>query len=188
VATPLGHALAGYSVYLASEAIYDARVRGKYELVWLSVFVAVAPDLDFIPGLLMGTPALYHQGISHSLGAAVFGGAVFATLYRLKGQSLYRIFRLCFLSYLSHPIIDFFGPDGRLPYGVPLLWPLSNEHFLSPIPLFLGMHHAGSTHGSTLDWFKGIISLHNVWAILVEVLYMMPFVMLGKSYTRRHGE
>jgi inner membrane protein len=188
LATPIGHALAGYSVYLVSRSAFDARQRGKYGLVSLSIFMGVAPDLDFLPGLLLGTPAVYHQGISHSLGAALFIGLAIATFSQLTGETFYRIFRLCFLSYISHLVIDFFGPDGRLPYGVPLLWPLTNEHFLSPVPLFLGMHHAGSSHGSTVDWFKGIISLHNVWAILVEVLYMMPFVMLGNSYTRRHGE
>lgn len=78
MATPIGHALAGYSVYLVSQAGYDTRQRGKYELVLLSIFMAVAPDLDFIPGLLQGTPNLYHQGISHSLGLALVAGVVSA--------------------------------------------------------------------------------------------------------------
>ncbi len=187
LATPIGHALAGYSIYLVSQAGYDARQRGKYELVLLSIFMAVAPDLDFIPGLLLGTPAVYHQGISHSLGMALLAGVVMATFYRLNGKRFSKVFRLCFLSYLSHLVIDFFGPDGRLPYGLPLFWPLSNEHFLSPVPLFRGMHHAGSTYGSTLEWIMGIISLHNVLAVVVEVAWMVPLIFIGRSYAKRQS-
>ena len=187
LATPIGHALAGYSVYLVSEAGHDARHGDMYKLVLLSIFLAVAPDLDFVPGLLLGMPAIYHQGITHSLGAALFVGLAVATYCQSKGQNFYRILRLCFLSYISHPIIDFFGPDGRLPYGVPLFWPLSNEHFLSPVPLFWGMHHAGSTYGSTLEWISGIISPRNILAVLVEVVWIMPFVLIATRHARREN-
>jgi inner membrane protein len=189
VASPIGHALAGYSVYLISEAACkDAGQRSKYHLVWLPIFMAIAADLDFIPGLVRGTPALYHQGVSHSFGAAVALSLAVASFAPVFRHDFFRLFRLCFLSYLSHPIIDFFGPDGRLPYGIPLFWPMSDEHFLSPVALFRGMHHAGSTHGSTLEWISGIFSLRNVFAVIVEVAWMMPFILIGTLYARRrHG-
>jgi len=43
-------------------------------LILPSAFMAVAPDLDFIPGIIVGKPTLYQQGLSHSLGFAVLIG------------------------------------------------------------------------------------------------------------------
>ena len=68
MATPIGHALAGYAVYVGGSS---SQSRTSI-LFWFCLLMAIAPDFDFIPGILQGQPNLYHQGVSHSLGAGLF--------------------------------------------------------------------------------------------------------------------
>jgi inner membrane protein len=144
--------------------------------------MAIFPDLDFIPGMLQGQPNRYHQGISHSLGAALvvsFASAVFTS----RGN-LWKQWTILCAAYMSHLAIDFFGPDGRPPYGQPLFWPISEEHFISPLSVFPGMRHAGSTHASMLEWTKGVLSLHNFRSIAIDIALMAPFVILANWFTK----
>ena len=178
MATPIGHSLAGYAVYKMFEP-YGLKNRAL-----LAVLMAIAPDFDFVPGFLRGAPALYHQGVMHSVGFALAISFVIAVIYRRKHQNCFPVFVLCFVSYISHLVIDFFGPDGRPPYGQPLLWPISNAYFISPYNVFWGMHHVGSTHGSTSEWMRGVFSLYNLGAMTFEVGILLPFVFLGKLSRR----
>lgn len=148
----------------------------------LIIVVALLPDFDLIPGIVMGRPALFHQGITHSLGFALLVSVAIAGLYYGRGMSFAFIFTVCFLAYLSHLAIDFFGPDARLPYGIPLLWPLSDKYFISPVPILWGVHHAAATNDSTAQWIGGILSVYNLGAMTVEVVVLAPFVMLARCY------
>jgi inner membrane protein len=179
VATPIGHALAGYAVYRFSGPAPDA---GRVSLLWLCVIMSVAPDLDFLPGIIMGRPALYHHGITHSLGFALLVSLTMAIFYALRGWSFPAIFMLSCFAYSSHLVLDFFGYDGRPPYGIPLFWPLSNEYFISPVPFLWGVHHVQSTSGSIAEWFDGIFSLHNLGAIALEIVFVAPFAWLAYMY------
>jgi membrane-bound metal-dependent hydrolase YbcI (DUF457 family) len=89
MATPLGHALAGYAVYNLAKA--PQRSDG-WGLPLLCVFMATAPDLDFLPGLLVGKPALFHQSITHSLGAAMLVSLGAAGVWSLRSRSFPAVF------------------------------------------------------------------------------------------------
>ncbi len=182
MATPFGHSLAGYAVYSSSGA--NRQDRGV-KLILLSVFMAVAPDLDLLPGLLLGKPVLYHGSITHSLGFAFGISLGIATLYHLRGKPFSAIFKLCFIAYTSHLVLDFIGPDGRTPYGIPLFWPLSAEHFISPVPLLLGAHHVSSTSASTPEFIKGVLNFYNLAAIALEAILIVPFIFLRKLYRNK---
>lgn len=182
MATPIGHSLAGYVIYHFSCGL--PQTRGRLGLVLLCIVMANAPDLDFIPGLLMDRPALYHQGITHSLGFALVVSLGTAAVYRTRTKSFPAMFVLCFVSYLSHLVLDLFGPDGRLPYGIPLFWPISGERFISPVQVFLGFHHVGATSASRLEWIEGILDVYNLGAISLEIVLIAPFVFLGQRYRR----
>jgi len=171
MATPLGHSLAGYAVASRSGT-------SGYYFIGLCVLMANAPDLDFLPGLLTGAPALYHQGITHSIVFGCVVSLVAAAVHAYGGWPFLRIFYLCSFSYLSHLLMVYFGPDGRPPYGIPLLWPMSDIYFISPVPLFLGMHHAGSAHASIQDWIRGVLDLRNFGAVALEIVLIAPFVFL----------
>ena len=54
VATPIGHALAGYAIYTACGSSWEGRQR---HLMVLIIIVALLPDVDLIPGIVMGRPA-----------------------------------------------------------------------------------------------------------------------------------
>lgn len=179
MATPIGHSLAGYAVYVFAKG---AKSRGDRELMLLCIFAAMAPDLDFLPGLLVGTPALYHQGISHSLGFTLPLSLGLAGIGHLRGRSFSVVFGSCFIASLSHLVLDFLGPDTRPPYGIPLLWPISGEYFISPVPVLLGVRHATTAGTTTQDWMLRLLHWHNLAAITWEVVLMVPFIFLGHWY------
>jgi len=181
MATPIGHAIAGYAVYSFARA---PGVKVQIGLLLLGAFMAVAPDLDFIPGIIVGKPALYHQGISHSIGFAVLVGLVTAVIFKMRGRSFGLVFYLCFFSYGSHLFIDLFGADQRPPFGIPFFWPISGEHFISPVKPFLGVHHAAATTSTRSEWIQGILSMYNLGAIVVEVALVGPFVLLVRWLRR----
>jgi inner membrane protein len=184
MATPLGHALAGYAVYSFARGTKERDDRG---LMLLCLFAATAPDLDFLPGALLGSPALYHQGITHSLGFALLVSLGVAGVGRLWGKPFSMIFYLGGMAYLSHLVIDFLGPDTRPPHGIPLLWPISAEHFMSPVSIFLGVRHAASAATSMLEWLEGLLHPYNFAAMAVEVALLLPFILLGQWRRRVLG-
>jgi len=148
--TPIGHSLAGYAVYKFSAASTN---RNRLRLASLCIFMAAAPDLDFLPGILIGRPELYHHGITHSLGFALMASMVIAELLSIRMKPFSLIFSLCFISYLSHVVIDFFGPSTpyRHPPRIPMFRLIIRENFISPVQLFLGVHHTGSPSASILE-------------------------------------
>lgn len=175
MATPVGHSLAGYVVFGLS-----GETQGPRKARWLLLYICLAnaADLDFLPGTLIGRPALYHQGISHSLGFALVVSLAVAGVCRLWGASFAAMFALSCTAYASHLMMDFLGSDTRPPYGIPILWPISGEHFISPIPIFWGVRHAGSAAGSTLEWLVALLHPYNLGAIALEVIFLLPFVVL----------
>ncbi|GIX49599.1 MAG: hypothetical protein KatS3mg131_3810 [Candidatus Tectimicrobiota bacterium] len=166
MATPIGHALAGYAVYRLTTKPAE---QGGRAWLWLCMLLAVAPDFDFLPGLLIGQPARYHQGISHSLGVA--GGVSLAVALLLhRGHAAWiGAWGRFLLAYGSHLLIDVFCPDGRPPYGIPLLWPLMSAHVLAPWPVFLGVNHAATTTASTGAWLAALAHPVNLGAIGLEI-------------------
>jgi inner membrane protein len=181
MATPVGHSLAGYLVFSWS----DER-RGPRRLRWLLLYVCLAnaADLDFLPGLLLGRPSLYHQGVSHSLGFALAVGLAVAGVCRHWGKSFAAILALSCTAYVSHLAIDVLGSDTRPPYGIPILWPLSGAYYISPVPVFWGVHHAGVAAGSMPEWLIALFHPYNLGAVALEVALLLPFAVL--RLWRRH--
>lgn len=183
MATPIGHALAGYAAYYLNAGIQPERRR---TLFWWCLGMAIAPDLDFIPGILQGQPNLYHQGISHSVGMA-FAASLIVAIVFFRKRSSWTAWRFLFLAYLSHLAIDFFGPDGRPPYGQPLFWPLSDEYYLAPVPVFWGVTHAKTVSATSGEWITAVMNIRNLVAIVVEVVVLAPLVLLVRYRHNRRG-
>jgi len=184
VATPIGHALAGFTVYGYYTSAHNLP---RSHLFVLCTLMALAPDLDILPGILVGKPILFHQGITHSFGFALLVCLCAAGIYAWWGKSFAVIFMVCFLSYVSHLLLDFLGPDGRAPYGTPLFWPISDAYFISPVPILPGVHHLSSTSGSTVEFFYGVFTAHNLAAMAVEILFFTPLLFLGKWIQNRRA-
>jgi inner membrane protein len=125
--------------------------------------VGNAADLDFIPGILVGQPNAYHHGISHSLGAAALAAALVALVAR--GASRRRWVLLAALGYSSHVLLDFFSLDTSVPRGVPALWPLSAEYWISPYPLFEDIQRERAME----RFVPSLFSVHNLQAVAREL-------------------
>jgi inner membrane protein len=179
LASPLGHALVGGAIGWLPK---DAHGRTPW-LVPACALLAVAPDLDFLPGWFAGQPALYHQGASHSIAAALVAAALCAPWVAPSGDRR-RCFGWLFAAYASHLLIDWLGRDARPPLGIPLLWPFSSEPFLSPWPLLPGISHSPTGHEGRAAWLVSLLDWHNALALLVELALAAP--LLALAWWRRH--
>ena len=128
----------GAAGYLAYEAV---RRNGppRPALLAAAVTLANAPDLDFLPGLLVGHPSIFHRGLTHTIAAAVAVGAVTwiacRILRRHQRAALWAALWVA-ATYASHLVLDFFTTDAKPPHGAPLLWPLSDRYLISPVTPF----------------------------------------------------
>jgi inner membrane protein len=174
MATPVGHALAGYAVYRV-----NAEQRGERgTLLWVCVVLAIVPDLDFIPGMLMGQPDRYHQGISHSIGVALVVSFGVALAHSAGKGTVMADWGRFFCAYASHLVIDTLAPDRRPPYGVPLWWPLSDEYYLAPFALFQGVRHSRGAFTTPGEWLTAVLDPGNLRAVGREILVLLPVVLL----------
>lgn len=137
--TPLGHSLVGLAVMGAAPfAAPDDGARGKMWLAAYCVAVANLADLDFIwwNGDGFSVSALFHHGVTHSLGFALIVAAVAGAVARLRGRKDYaRLAVLTAVLYSSHVLADMLNEDTYLINGVglPALWPLTDTYFIFPI-------------------------------------------------------
>lgn len=172
----------GYIVFAASAG---NRRQDRRTLLGLCLAMAIAPDFDFLPGILVGQPALYHQGVTHSLGATVVAGLTLALPYSLKRNPLIANWSRFGMAYASHLALDLFGEDSRPPYGIPLFWPLSNRSYLASWKIFPGVQHADSSAATTDEWLVGLLNLTNLKAFGVEILVLLPLVLLVHALATR---
>lgn len=173
MATPIGHSLAGLT------ALATAPRCRVMPMLLVAIVMANAADLDFLPGLFVGMPALYHHGITHSLGCAGIASLAAALVLRRFGAPFGVAFRIAFIAYASHLALDFVGPDIRPPFGIPIFWPLSDRHFISPVAILPGVLHAPRTDASILDWLHGMLAVRNVGAMVIETALFAPLAWLA---------
>ncbi len=135
MASPYGHALVGLSLFnLCYPRPVTSRIN-TWLLYGLVVLGALAPDLDFIPGLFLGNPGRFHHGFFHSLGTAVGLSLMAGFLIAFLGwtRSFLKTSGFIFILVFSHLFLDFFT---EAPSGFPMFWPVSETYFLSSVPIF----------------------------------------------------
>jgi len=177
--SPVGHSLAGLIAYQIAPEI-DGMARGQV-IAWY-ILAANAPDLDFLPGLMVGDPNRFHHGFSHSSGLALLFAIAVSLLLRLRQREWrWKQFLVFFGLYLSHLVLDYLGEDHSPPYGVPLFWPASQAYYMSPTPLFPDIHRSNATAG----FFPSLFSAHNLWSVSVECLVLAPLLLLAYALTKR---
>jgi membrane-bound metal-dependent hydrolase YbcI (DUF457 family) len=146
--------------------------------------MAIVPDFDFLPGLLVGQPTLYHQGISHSLSVAVTASFGLALLYSLKRGTMVADWARFFFAYASHLAIDLCGADTHPPYGIPVFWPLDGTSYLAPWEIFVGVHHVHGTAVSAGEWFATLLHRANFRAVGLEVFLMFPVILMVRYLSK----
>lgn len=133
--------------------------------------LAAAPDLDFIPGWILGDTNAFHRGFSHSIGGCLIVTAfLWLGMRQICDFTYRRLFLFLIVLYGSHLALDFFARDTAPPYGAQFLWPFSREYFISPWTPFLDAHREPP---------QQIFSQKNLVAYLTEFVYFgLPLLFL----------
>jgi membrane-bound metal-dependent hydrolase YbcI (DUF457 family) len=163
--TPLGHALVGLTISWSTQAISRAPSghRTGPSLAFLASLFAIAPDFDFVYQPI-------HRMMTHSIVAAIAATACAAVVaHRTKQERPWVIAMVCGAAYASHLALDWLGSDTKQPGGIQLLWPFSDEWFLSSWHLFRPMHLGG------FFGFQTMVS--NVVSVLRELAILSPFAI-----------
>jgi inner membrane protein len=127
--------------------------------------LAVLPDADVVLVALgtMDAGAAGHRGASHSIALAIAVGLLCALATRRLGWPVWRTAVLASVAVASHAVLDVLGHGGR---GLPLLWPLSDERFHSPLRIF-----PDAPRGLAMVTQAGLIS------IVVELIVFLPVIV-----------
>jgi len=169
---PIGHTLAGIAFFQTRPGLF---FKNKWADVLFFIFLANLPDADFLPGLLLGFPNLYHHGIFHSLGAAMAVTAVLGMVFLRKKAQPWRFSALVFLVLSAHLLLDFFTRDFATPYGLPLFWPFTSNYYIAAHPIFINITR--SAHSG--NFFSSLFSSHNLKAALLEIALLGGLVLLA---------
>ncbi|MGH7449516.1 MAG: metal-dependent hydrolase [Longimicrobiales bacterium] len=131
--TPAGHSLAGLAVHLVA----GTRPVSRPALVAACLVVlANLPDIDFVPGYLIGQPREFHWGPTHSLFAAILAGLGFGLLAGRWLGGFRTAFLLATAAYGSHIILDLLLGPAVGSRGLQVLWPLSGTTYMAPWSVF----------------------------------------------------
>jgi membrane-bound metal-dependent hydrolase YbcI (DUF457 family) len=178
--SPVGHSLVGLAVAIAigiprapwqqwGNILY--RHRG---FLFVALILANLPDVDYVPGFFVGDWHAYHHGYTHTLGWVVLVSLAvwLVAWHKAPGKGFGVFLASCALAG-SHLLADLVTDDGRFPYGIMLLWPLTERHFISPVSVFWRLEKA------TLD---DVFQWYNVRAVAVEFIRALPLVLAALVY------
>ena len=167
MATPIGHFLIGAAI----GAVFSIGDKTRRSIA-LGAVAAMAADLDFIPGLLLGEPSRFHHAQSHSCAFALL--AALLTMLVARNARL-RWSLLIGLAYASHLALDLLTFDDSPPQGIPLLWPWSESVFQSPVMLLPNVLHKRSM----------LLSAHNFGIMAREVGFLGLLFVGALLFARR---
>ena len=182
MASPVGHSLCGYLIFTSTQE------KGK-KINWteLLIFVVIAnlADIDYLFGFVVGRPNVYHHQFTHSITMAVIVAAIAALIFQYKNpKNFLRLFIIFFLLYSSHIFIDFFTKDTSFQYGEQLLWPFSNNYYLSSISIFRDVHKAQTS----VEFFPALFSYYNFITVLTETVIISPFIFIVRLIKRKPAQ
>jgi len=178
--SPVGHSLAGY---LISDVAGVRLSRRKWVSLGSYVLIANAPDIDYLPGFLSGKPNAFHHYATHSVTAALLFGIAVAIILGSRDGGFVRIFLATSAAYASHLLLDFFTLDTSKPYGMQLLWPLSDRFYVSPWALFMDVAKGNLNEG----FMRSLLVWHNLVGMLWEAAVFVPLIFGLHVMKRRAG-
>jgi membrane-bound metal-dependent hydrolase YbcI (DUF457 family) len=173
--SPLGHAVGGVAAGLLANA------ASRYPALPPSVVLAcaaaaVAPDFDILAGS--------HRTYTHSIGSVVIIGlAVWLVVRRRVHRPLAAAMSIA-AAYASHLFLDWLGLDSALPSGLTILWPFSDEFYMSGLGIF--------GHVSRRYWLFDEFILGNLKAVAWEMVVLVPVLLVAwtvwSKRTLVHGQ
>lgn len=165
--TPVGHLLAGEIVRHSSRIVITRRHRFMGVAV---LFFSLLPDIDFLFGLPTGDINRYHHLFTHSLLFVILAGTAGGLLLGSSPKERFLFSALFALVGTSHLLLDCLAVDRRPPLGCPLLWPVWNHFFISPILLFSDV----SRPSEPSRFLVGLFNIHNLRTVLLEIALLAP--------------
>ncbi|NJO78635.1 MAG: metal-dependent hydrolase [Cyanobacteria bacterium RM1_2_2] len=169
--SPIGHTIAGFCGFLLAPKGLIAKSQFNNTLL-ASIVLANLPDIDILPGLVLGNPAIFHRQGTHSITASILVGIFVSMLGRWNRASVKFIQLGVWATalYFSHIFLDLLVTDPSPPRGVQLLWPFSNAYFISPITIFNGFNYFDPEIGM----LRSVLRLNNLMTALREIVLLMP--------------
>ena len=178
---PIGHSLAGIAFQCARPGLF---FQSPWRDAFFFMFLANLPDADFLPGMLMGRPNLFHHGIFHSLGAALAVAAIGGWFFSRKKTVFWPAALGIFSVFAFHLLLDYFSRDFVAPYGLPLFWPWSGRYFIAARPLFLNITRSAAAG----DFFASLFNRHNLAAALREIIALGSLALAAALLRLRLGK
>ncbi len=170
--SPVGHTLLGIAF---AESTPIRLAENRWVEFTLVALLANLPDLDFLPGYLLGQPLLFHRHEFHSLAAALAAGVLTALVYRTLGKRALPYLVLGTALFASHLLLD----TTTAP-GTPLLWPILDGYVQTPWTPFLPIEKVTTRAG----FFGSLLTTHNAAVAAWETLLLLPVAVLG-SFLRK---
>lgn len=171
--SPIAHTAVAYTVYRVARRRWPAAAGADTDrhLLLASAGLSLLPDLDFLPGLLIGKYDQFHNGPAHSLFFGLVAALLIGFAARVKRPSAFLPwFLLSLACYELHVVMDFFTA-GR---GVLLFWPFAPDRLQPPINLFYGLHRS-----------DGWLSVRHLWTVLSESLFGLIVVVATRTLLAR---
>jgi inner membrane protein len=180
MASPIAHTLGAYAVLVTIEPkLVSSRRLNGIALGTAFVFGNLA-DTDFVIEQFISSPFWRHHYFSHSVLFGIIVGVVsYMVLKILRRKNAFRDAGLVCAAYCSHLLIDYFTDDGSKPYGIPLFLPFTEQHFISPLPIFYSIHRGE---------LKDLVSMHNLMGVMIELAVMGVIAYLAFFLARMRLE
>lgn len=181
--TSIAHLFAGMA---AAEVTPDAPIRPRWTDWKLLLFAGVAanlPDADFLPGVLVGNPVLFHRTASHSLLAAAVFALLCGAIAAWRGADFRRWFTFALLVYGSHLACDVIAATPSASSGVPLFWPLDHARWYLSLPLpkpLATLLDLDLDKKANAGFFHTLLSLHGLGVFLGHALLFAPLPVIAR--------
>lgn len=177
--SPIGHTLTGVCLFVFVRN--QVSTKQVQKLLLLLVAVSNLPDIDILPGLLVGDPRAFHRQATHSFTIAILLG-IFSNIIatKLAQKEARKWGGWISILYGSHILLDLFVVDRRPPFGVQALWPFSQDYFISPFSIFQGFHY----FDPNADILETLLSQHNFKVFLQEFIFISPFIIICYFYQK----
>lgn len=182
--SPLGHALSGLAVAWIADLVPGRRAwrsaepsatfytRAGGALTVICAALAASPDLDlFLPSHRTGTHSVTAAFIVTIVAAVVTGQVTGKfTIYNSKfTMPVGRVALMCGAAYASHLLLDWLSIDRFPPRGLQILWPFSQEFFVSGLDVFVQTERRRIFSAETMRT--------NLYAMAWEAAMLAPLVL-----------
>ena len=158
---PVAHGLLGASVGVA---LRQTSQSYQWRPLWVSVFLAVCPDFDYVLNWLRISGGGWHHGFTHSILFAFLLGLMTAMVV---GEKTVRSVILYSAVTVSHPLLDFLMTESR---GVALWWPLTDKRYK------LGLPNPIDYTWSNVSLWHATIDILRI--SLIELIIFAPILLL----------